>query len=164
MTWDAPAPFYDAETEAKLKKLFAAALLRNPHNPYEAAREIEPTRSEGRAHWIVNNWCEDPEVIAAVGVRVADFGPARAGLPSKEELALKIYQEAATVNDKSTRLTYYRAVADIMGYIEKGGTNVNISNQIVNQPKVQRQPVFATREDWEAKAAMVEQRLAATNG
>lgn len=165
--WDTPEPvrFYDDETEQRLKLAFGQALLRSPHDPYQAAREIEPTQTEGRAHWIVNNWMNDPVVVTAMQNRVADVGPAIAGLPSKEELALTIYREAALVNDKSTKLAYYRAVADVMGFIPRGGgANVNISNNILNQPKVQRVPVFATDEDWERKAKMVEARLAASNG
>lgn len=159
-----PAKFYDDETAARLKPLFAAALLRHPHNPYEAAREIEPSQSDGRANWIVNNWLDDPIVVQARAERHADMG-ALAGLPSKEELALTIYREAAEVKDKSTKLAYLRAVADVMGYVPRGGgTNVNVNTNILNQPKVQRVPVFATDADWEAKARMVEQRLAATEG
>lgn len=157
--------FYDAETTRRLKLAYAAALLRHPHNPYNAAYEIEPTQTTGRANWIVHNWTNDPEVIAAMGERVADMGSALAGLPTKEELALAIYREANEVKDKSTKLAYFRAVADVMGYIPKGGgTNVNVNNNILNMPKVQRVPIFATRDDWEAKAKMVEERLAATQG
>jgi hypothetical protein len=157
---------YDAETATRLKLVFAAALLRHPHNPYEAAREVEPVET-GRANWIVNNWLNDPEVIKAMGERVADVGSAIAGLPTKEELALAIYREAGEVKDKSTKLAYFRAVGDIMGYIPRGGgptVNVNNNNNIMNQPKIQRVPVFATDEDWERKAKMVEERLAASGG
>lgn len=157
--------FYDAETTKRLKVAYAAALLRNPHNAYAAAHEIEPTQTTGRANWIVANWSNDPVVIAAMGERVSEMGSALAGLPSKEELALAIYREANDVKDKSTKLAYFRAVADVMGYIPRGGgTNVNVNTNILNQPKIQRVPVFASREDWEAKAKMVEERLAATQG
>ena len=164
MTWETPitpVSFYDAETEQRLKLAFAQALLRHPHNPYDAAREIEPTQSEGRANWIVNAWLDDPVVREAMGKHVADVGVARAGLPSKEELALTLYREAADVKDKSTKLAYYRAVADVMGYIAKGGVNINNNNNIVNQPKIMRVPVFATDADFEAKAKMIEQRMEA---
>lgn len=164
--WNTPAPvkFYDDETAHKLKLAFAAALLRNPHNPYDAAREIEPTQTEGRAHWIVENWLDDPVVIAGMGDRVAEYGAARAGLPSKEELALRVYREADKVKEASTKLSYFRLVADVMGYVEKGGSNINVNTNILNQPKVQRVPVFATDEDWERKAKMVEDRLAQMSG
>lgn len=167
MTWQTneivSPSFYDRETEQRLKLLFAAAVLRHPHNLYDAAREIE--QDNGRANWIVNNWSNDPVVIAAISQRVAELGPALAGLPTKEELAARIYNEASDVKDKSTKLAYYRAVADVMGYIPKGGgTNVNVQTNIVNAPKVQRVPVFATDEDWEAKAKLVEARLAEMSG
>lgn len=160
--WEAtPAKFYDDETAARLKVRYGEALGRHPHNAYEAAREVEP--DNGRANWIVNNWTDDPLVVETRAQRHADMG-ALAGLPSKEELALAIYREAAECKDKSTKLAYFRAVADVMGYIPRGGgTQVNVQTN-VNMPKVQRVPVFANDADWEAKAKMVEARLAATQG
>jgi hypothetical protein len=161
--WGVPAvvSFYDEATAAVLKLKFAEALSRNPHNSYQAALEIEP--DNGRATWISNHWTADPVVITHQAARTAAMG-AIAGLPSKEELALKIYRASDDVKDPSTKLAYFRAVADVMGYIAKGGTNVNVQTNVNMMPKVQRVPVFATDADWEAKAKMVEERLAATAG
>jgi hypothetical protein len=159
MTWQAETEtitFYDEETEKRLKVAFALALLRHPNNPYDAAREIEPT-APGRANWIVNSWLHDEAVLQLMGKHIADVGVARSGLPSKEELAQTIYKEAADVKDKTTRLSYYRAVADIMGYTTKSGININ--NNVINQPKIMRIPVFATDADFEAKAKMIEHRM-----
>lgn len=145
--------FYDEATTVELKKAFGAALLRHPNNPYSAAREIEPTESVGRANYIVQNWMDDPIVIAAGGARVAELG-ARAGLPTKDELALKVYRE--DVKDPAIKLAYYKFVGELLGFIEKsggGGVNVNI----LNAPKVMMVPAFANQEDWE-KAAVEQQR------
>lgn len=123
-----PVSFYDDATAARLKREFAAALLRNPHDAFAAAREIEPVI--GRALWIADNWAGDPEVIALLGERKQEMG-ARAGLPEKDELAARIYSEATAIADKTTRLTYYRTVAELLGYIEKGnksGVAVNLNN------------------------------------
>lgn len=160
MTWQA-ADYrpYDDETALRLKQAFGQALLRHPFNPYAAAREIEPTESNGRAQWIVNNWSNDPVVVAAMGERVADLG-AKAGLPTKDEFALALWQ--TDVKDPETKLRYLRTFAEVMGYIEKGGgININNNNQVINQPKIQRVPVFSSEKDWEARAKEIQGKLAA---
>lgn len=164
MEWsnqDKPASFYSPELEAQLKLQFAAALLRNPHSPYTAALTIEPTQSHGRAQYIAHNWPNDATVIEAMGGRIAEVGGARAGLPSKDELALTLWRESQGATDKALKLQYLRTLSDVMGFVERGGgVHINNNNNNLNVPRVMRVPVFATREDWETKAALIEQRLA----
>jgi len=150
--------FYDAETAIELKKAFGAALLRHPDNPFAAAREIEPNNSTGRANWIVAEWLDDPLVIATAGKRVADLG-ALAGLPSKEELALAAYREP--IADKDTKLKYLQFVAELLGYVQKGG-GVNINNNILNQPKIMMVPAFPDEKTWEATAVEQQRKLQQT--
>ncbi len=150
--------FYDEATTVKLKEAFGAALLRHPLNPYDAAREIEPNNSVGRANYIVQNWMEDPIVIAAGGARYAELG-AKAGLPSKDELALKVYREE--VKDPTIRLAYYKFVAELLGFIEKGsGSGVNVN--ILNAPKVMMVPAFSSEAEWEKTAIEQQRALAKT--
>jgi len=152
--------FYDDATAVELKKAFGAALLRHPDNPFAAAREIEPSQSTGRANWIVATWLDDPLVIATAGKRVADMG-ALAGLPSKEELALKAYRE--DVSDKDTKLKYLQFVAELLGYVQKGGgININNNNQVNNLPKIMVVPAFADEKTWEATAIAQQRKLQQT--
>lgn len=150
---------YSEDQAAKLKKLFGAALLRHPNNPFAAAREIEPTESTGRANWIANNWVDDPAVLEVMGSRVAELG-ALAGLPSKEEFALALYRERENVKDPETKLRYMRTFAEVMGYIEKGGgTNVNVNNNLMNMPKVMLVPQYKDMDQWQAEATAHHKQL-----
>jgi hypothetical protein len=120
---------YDAETAASLKRAFASAIQRLG-DPYGAARAIEPTGHPGRIAWIVDNWYEAPEIQQIVLERNAKLGIA-SKLPNKEEFAATVFKEAGEIKDNKTRLEYYRTVAEVMGFIEKGkganNTNVNVT-------------------------------------
>lgn len=151
---------YPPEQHDELKRAFGEALCRHPSNPYEAARQIEPSGHTGRANWIVHNWLDDPIVVEASANAHKEHG-AKAGIPSKEELVLAMFREKDEIRDYETRLKYYKAIAEIMDYVPRNG-GININNQIVNQPKVMKVPHFRSADEWEASAVEHQQQLAET--
>lgn len=149
---------YDEATAPLLKKLFAAAWLRQPDNPFAAAREIE--EHSGKAIWIAQNWLEDETVLAEKTRLKAMLGPI-VTVPSKEQFAADIYSKKC--KDDATQLRYYEFFAKLMGYIDadtKGGVNVNI----LNQQKVLAVPMATSEDDWQRIAQDHQKTLAARHG
>lgn len=126
--WNEPNPsMYSQEVAAPLKKLFAAALLRMPDNPFAAAREVET--HAGKSAWIAQNWVEDEEVLAEKARLIAIRGPI-AKVPTKEEFAAEIYMKATKIKDGTKeQLQYFETFAKIMNYIE---TSVKVKGDADN--------------------------------
>lgn len=149
---------YDEATAPLLKKLFAAAWLRQPDNPFAAAREVEDR--PGHAVWISQHWVEDESVLAERTRLKAALGPI-ATVPSKEQFAAEIY--AKKCKDDATQLRYFEFFAKIMGYVDAdktGGVNVNI----LNQQKVLAVPMASNEDEWQVIAQEHQKKLAARHG
>lgn len=161
--WDtAPiTPLYPEPTATLLKKLFAAALLRNPDNPFEAAREVEP--HFGKAHVIATTWTEDDTVVQERSRLVAALGPI-SQVPTKEQFAAEIYKKAGTAKPGSEQLSYYQFFAKVMGYIEAPGRGDGVNLQIINQQKTMIVPVAASDDEWEKRAKAHQEVLTARHG
>lgn len=106
---------YPAETATLLKKLFAAAWIRVPDNPFAAAREIE--QHPGKAMWIASHWVNDEDVLQERTRLIAVLGPI-AKVPTKEEFAAEIYQRACKLKEGSDQLKYFETFAKVMSYID----------------------------------------------
>lgn len=140
---------YPEDIEPALKKLFAAAWLRMPENPFAAAREIDP-ENPGKQYYISQNWINDPIVIAEKEKLVAHYGPV-ARVPSKEDLALEVYKREC--KDDAQRLQYLKFFAQLMGYTddpENAGRSININNMV--GVRIMPVPVAASDEEWEKRA------------
>lgn len=149
---------YDEATAPLLKKLFAAAWLRQPDNPYAAAREVE--EHPGKAIWISQNWLEDPAVLDEKTRLKAALGPLVA-VPTKEQFAAEVY--AKKCKDDATQLRYYEFFAKLMGYVEDGkGSGVNVN--ILNQQKFMPVPAFASDDDWQRIASEHSRELMQRHG
>lgn len=136
------------ETATALKKLFAASWLRQPDNPFAAAREIEPD-APGRQYYISTHWIEDPIVIAEKERLVSLYGPI-ARVPTKEELALEIYKKEC--KDDAQKLQYLKFFAQLMGYTDDENSAKRINNNIMVGVRIMPVPLAASDEEWEAKA------------
>jgi hypothetical protein len=144
---------YVAAHEAALKKLFAAAWLRRPDDPQAAAFEVEPEHA-GRAIWIKQNWCNDPDVLAE-RQRLFDLNPVTMRVPSAEDLALEVYKLA---NDKTIskttgdKLAAYKFFAELMKYTERPGSGVNVQINNGITAKIMPVPLAADDATWERVA------------
>lgn len=153
---------YDAQTEKLLKKLFAAAWVRNPDNAWDAAREIE--QDHGRQMYIINRWQDDADVLAEKTRLLAHFGPA-AKVPDKQTFAAEVYQAGRDAKNNSEKLANFKFFAELMGYVETGrggGVNVNV-NQVLGA-KIMAVPVAASETQWEAQARAHSEKLMAKHG
>lgn len=148
---------YDAATAPLLKKLFAAAWLRQPDNPYAAAREVED--HPGKAIWISQNWCEDDDVLNERTRLKTALGPI-ATVPTKEQFAAEVY--AKKCKDDATQLKYFEFFAKLMGYTDddKGGVHVNI----LNQQKVLAVPMASNEDEWQHIAQERQKVLSSRHG
>lgn len=148
---------YDDATSPLLKKLFAAAWLRQPDNPFAAAREVE--EHSGKAIWMAQNWIEDDIVLAEKTRLKAALGPI-ATVPTKEQFAAEIY--ARKCKDDATQLRYFEFFAKLMGYTDdkEGGVNVNI----LNQQKVLAVPMTSNEDEWQTIAQAHQRELASRHG
>jgi len=153
-----PAIMYDASTTPLMKKLFAAAWLRQPENPYSAAREVEAR--PGFAVWIAQTWVDDEDVLGECTRLRAALGPI-AAVPSKEQFAFEVYSKPC--KDDATKLRYLEFFAKLMGYIDEGkGSGVNVN--ILNQQKVLAVPMGSTDAEWEHIAQEHQKTLQARHG
>lgn len=130
--WETPKQnsMYSDEVARPLKKLFAQAWLRNPDNPFAAAREVET--HAGKSDWIAKYWIDDEDVLAEKARLIAVNGPI-AKVPTKEEFAAEIYLKATKIKDGTKeQLQYYETFAKLMNYID---TSVKIKGDPDNPIK-----------------------------
>lgn len=145
---------YEGEELINRKRIFAAALLRTPLDPMTAALATDPRRHYATV--ICNTWQYDADVQEHMREIEATAGAA-ARIPTRDDVASRLYTEATSIRDKDTALKYYELLAKIMGYIEKPATqNVNVNN-IMDNRKVVMLPATTSLDDWEA-AAIQQQR------
>lgn len=147
----------DAELEEK--KLYAAALIREP-DPFKAALSLFKNNTN-RALKAAHFWPDDPDVLAEIQRLKNDVGETNL-LPNKADLARAVWQRMQGVEYGEMRVPIetddYAKLAklygEIMGFIEKPGTNINVNAVI---PKAISVPTFESDEEW-AKIAEQQQR------
>lgn len=139
-----------ADTD-NMKRAFAAAMLRTPHDAFAAAKSITP--DYGKASFIAHNWKFDPLVMAVMADIQSKLG-ADASLPSHAEYALLIYNDLQNVTDPDTKLKYYKLLGEVQGYVRKADDGPRVQ---INNYKVMAYPVAASDDAWE-RHAMEQQR------
>lgn len=140
-------------TEIELKAAFAASLLRIA-NPLEAALTIVDDR--GEALRMAFEWKDDPIVVREVA-RLREAGEVEALLATKADAAQLAWQMAKTLPEGKDRIAALKLFADMMEYTPKSGGGNNIQVDIVN--KVMEVPRHSSDEEWEARAALQQERL-----
>ena len=138
--------------EAAFKQQFAAFMVQG-FTPFMSALKIWPNNN-GYCASVAASWKNDPEVLAIVE---AAKQASKAKVPTKEELALELYEKAKSMEDedyiKTTRL-----VADMLGYMPKAGdNNISISNVVNERVMVVKDK--GSDEEWEAKLARQQAKL-----
>lgn len=130
--------FPPGEETDELKRQFAVALLDNPRDPYSAAATFES--DPGRAQYIAMNWPNDALVIATMR-EAFEEGIGGEALPTKEEFALTLWDQARETKSATTKLDYLKLFASVMGYVEKPTEKASVNVAVVN--KVMAVPVAA---------------------
>lgn len=103
------------EDEGALKRLFAAALLRDPHDVVGAGRRAFPGKTNhGRAIEASQTWPTDPVVLAILEELTSDEG-----LPSREHVAREVWARAMDPEaaDKD-RIAAFKLYSEIMGSLK----------------------------------------------
>lgn len=142
--------------ETALKDKFAELLLRTPNDAFNVAVQVFGSDTM-RALQISQEWPLDFYVMQKQADLLAEQGD-DAFLPSKAELARRIYTVGDTSTDAKDKLAAYKLYAEVRGFIQKAE---NVNNIQVNNNRVMVMKDFGTDEQWEVKAAKQQSKLIA---
>ena len=114
--------------ESELKKKFAFILLEEK-NPFKAALRLFPEDEEntGEALRIAHTWPGDEDVLK-YQEKFIEEGLDLKLLPSKAELAKDVWDRMQSFVADEDYVKLAKLYADIRGFIEKPGTQVNVQN------------------------------------
>lgn len=139
-------------TEKEMKAAFAVALLKEPNNAFKAALSILDETDPGvtaDAALIASRWPKDPDVIAEMN-RLQSKEGELAFLPSKADLARKIWDLTNAPIDPGEKAKLFKLYGEVMGFIEKPGTNVNVDARNLSRNVMVVKS--HDKDSWEAKA------------
>jgi hypothetical protein len=153
---------YKETSEEQLKLDYAGYLIREP-DPLAAAILLFP-HDMRNALKASKEWPQDEIVLKQKAKLLAASGDVSgAGLPSKDALALDIWQkmqgkgvqEAPTIDEYVKLAKLY---ADVQGFIDKPSERPTINNNII-LPRAIEVPVYDSDEAWEAEAERQQRQL-----
>lgn len=138
-----------------IKNAYAYELARHPGDPLKAATLCVPNGDWGMASELM---CEMREDIGFADRQrdIVEAEGATGFIPTKEMIVFEILSVARQAENKETRLKAYELAAKMQGWIEKGGTNVNLNVQNNRVMIVRRHD---TMEEFEAAARAQQDRL-----
>jgi len=128
---------YTPEELAAIKPRLADAFLKYPFDIPGAMRSVEPRVTH---HPFLASLQYDPELNQLMRERNNQEG-AKSTLPTKEEFAATIWNDAAKARTSDVKLDFYKLFASVMGYVEKPGnpsgntTNIATQNVLVMPAK-----------------------------
>lgn len=142
-------------TEQETKAAFAAALLKDPSNPFKAAMSVtgatgvNDVDKASDAAFMANYWPKDPFVVSEMQ-RLQSKEGELAFLPSKADLARKIWELANKPMDAADSAKLLKLYGEVMGHIEKPGTQVNVDARNLSRNVMVVKS--HDKDSWEAKA------------
>lgn len=142
------------EPEAKLK--FAELMLKHPGDPRRCAEILAYSvgiADVATVHRIAVNWQNDQFVMDECARLLEVNGP-EYYLPSKLDLARKVWGIVDGRFDPKDQLSAAKQYAELMGFVEKPGTNVTVNVNRVMQVKD-----YGTDDEWEQKALAQQRRV-----
>jgi hypothetical protein len=142
------------DVDDALKLQFAAVYVRENKNAAAAALAIFPDNA-GRALLYSHTLPNDPVVKSEIARLVEDVDP-KLLMPTKYEQARDIYARAQKTEDNEEYVKLMRLYADIMGFVEKPGANVDVNVQVANVMVV---PNHGSDDDWQKKTRAQQERL-----
>lgn len=151
----AAAPVVIGADELALKHEFAEALLKLPNDPFRAACGVFGNDTV-KALEVANRWPFDLVVLQRQAELLDKFGPEEF-LPTKTDVARRIWNCGEAATDTKDKLAAYRLYAELRGFVPKGdaaGVNVTVNNN-----RVMVVPAFGTDDQWETNAARQQSKL-----
>lgn len=145
--------------DEKLKRRYAAELLRQPGEPYAAAAALLPGGQDINVTALMGQlWPTDAIVIEEMNRLREELGDA-AGLPSKERYLLEIYEMGRDRTKTVTeRLAAYKLVGDVMGFTPRPGVQQLMPVTPMSN-KVMKVREFESELDWQKGASVQQQQL-----
>jgi hypothetical protein len=143
-------------TDEEYKVEYARQLLKTPKDPFKAALVLFPNNTN-RALRVANEWPQDIVVRNAQNELIENEGEL-AFLPTKGELARSVWdrmQSEWVATDDFGKLG--KLYADVMGFIEKQNTNVNVGVNVSNRVMIVKDN--GNDEQWEAKLQAQQAKL-----
>jgi hypothetical protein len=144
--------------ETILKDAFAAALLRQPNDPFRAALQIFGSDTR-RALQVSQEWVCDLYVLSKQAELLEAMGE-DAFLPNKAMTARRIWDLANTTTDTRDKIAALKLYAEVRSYIEKPGDKIN-TNLTINQNRVMVIKDHGSDDDWERRAGEQQMKLVA---
>lgn len=133
-----------------LKDAFAAALLRQPNEPFRAALTVFGADNI-KALECAQQWVSDTYVLSKQAELLEKLGE-DSFLPNKAMLSRRVWEAAESATDKKEKAALFKLYAEVRGFVDKGGTNIN-TNVTLNQNRVMIMRDHGTDDDWERKAS-----------
>lgn len=137
------------------KALFAAALLRYPHDPFKAATMVYPKHMQA-CLWVMQEWPHDPYVLETQAKLIEDHGQ-DAFLPTQQELAHELYHTATKATMTEDKLKAFELYAKVRGFINKPAEPANVNVSLTNKVLVVRE---ASEGDVKARQAQLMRDMA----
>ena len=154
--WPPPQqqPAKSTVDETLLKDKFAEALLRSPNDAFGVACQIFGSDTM-RALEVSTSWPLDFYVLQKQADLIEAQGD-EAFLPTKAELARRIFTVGDTATDPKDKLSAYKLYAEVRGFIVKAD---NVTNLQVNNNRVMVLRDFGSDAEWETKASKQQSKL-----
>lgn len=140
--------------ENALKDTYAELLLKTPQDTYGVAIKVVGN-DIARALKISAEWPIDIYVLNKQAELLAAFGP-EAFLPTKAEVARRIYTVGENATDPKDKLAAFKLYAEVRGFIQKAD---NVNNIQVNNNRVMVLRDFGNDDQWETKAVKQQNKL-----
>lgn len=135
-------------TELEQKAAFAVQLLKNPNDPFRAALVVVPNDTRFALH-IATYWVNDPEVLSFKDDLLKEDGE-QAFLPDKAALLRAVWDRAHKPGvDDTDFARLAKLYAEVRGFVEKPGVNINTHTNIDNRVMVVTN--MGTVDEWETK-------------
>lgn len=154
LAWQVPARAEQVQDDPELKARFAELLLRWPGEAFKVACMIVGNDTQ-RAMDIAARWPLDMDVLELQAALIAEQGD-EAFLPTKAELARRVFNVGDTATDVKDKLAAFKLYAEIRSFIVKAEV---VNNNVINNNRVMVMTDFGSDEQWETKAVKQQSKL-----
>lgn len=151
---NAPWRVVEAVPENVLKERFAEAFLKTPNDAFGAACRVFGADTI-RALAAAQQWPLDTHVLQTQAALLDQWGEDHF-LPSRAELARRVWQVGEMATDERNKLAAFKLYAEVRNFVAKD--QINIQNNVTNN-RVMVMKDFGTDENWEKAAAKQQSKL-----